>query len=56
MARLYTCDNCHFTFERAGEIESCPDCGKPNIRAAKQEEIIEFQRIREELSGLDAAE
>ncbi|MDL2218423.1 hypothetical protein LJC27_07160 [Christensenellaceae bacterium OttesenSCG-928-M15] len=48
MARCYACDNCHFVFERAGEIESCPDCGKPSIREATEEEVSEYRRYREE--------
>ena len=23
---IYQCDHCHFAFERAGEVENCPDC------------------------------
>ena len=35
---IYTCNICHFTFERIGEIDQCPDCGKKNIREANDEE------------------
>ncbi|MDL2233083.1 hypothetical protein LJC63_05825, partial [Ruminococcaceae bacterium OttesenSCG-928-L11] len=45
---MYTCDACHFTFERAGETESCPDCGKLNIREANAIEVVEYRRNRGE--------
>lgn len=48
MARHYTCDSCRFTFECAEDAESCPDCGKLNIRAATREEIADYRRNREE--------
>ena len=47
-AVVYACDLCHFLFERLGEPEQCPDCGKYAIRPATEEERQEFlQRMRE---------
>lgn len=41
---VYHCTNCHFTFKREGKVDSCPDCGKPDVRPATEAEIKEFQR------------
>jgi len=40
---IYTCNACHFTFYRVGEVESCPDCGKPALREATGEEQAVFK-------------
>lgn len=40
---VYVCDNCHFLFSRMSPIETCPDCGKENIRPASAEEVQEFE-------------
>ena len=45
---IYVCEKCHFTFERVGNIEQCPDCGKMNIRQAKEDEIKNYHEIKEE--------
>jgi uncharacterized Zn finger protein (UPF0148 family) len=45
---IYTCGNCHFMFERTGEILSCPDCGRPDIRQASEEEQAEYIKTRPE--------
>ena len=45
---VYHCNKCHFTFKREGEVDSCPDCGKPDIRLATDEEIEEFNRYLKE--------
>lgn len=45
---VYHCTNCGFTFKREGKPEQCPDCGKPNIRAALKSEIVEFEKLRQE--------
>ena len=39
---IYTCNVCHFTFERVGEVDQCPDCGKKNIREANEAEKAEY--------------
>ncbi len=44
----YTCCKCRFTFERVGEVDSCPDCAHPNVRNATGEEIAELLRNRAE--------
>ena len=36
---IYTCEKCHFIFERAGAVVVCPNCGKAdNIREATEPE------------------
>ena len=49
---VYTCEKCRFTFERAGEIDACPDCGKPSIRAATEQETAEYRANREDAAAL----
>jgi uncharacterized Zn finger protein (UPF0148 family) len=39
---VYVCESCRFVFERTGEIFLCPDCGKPDIREAFDEERDEY--------------
>lgn len=39
---VYTCNACRFTFKRIGDVETCPDCGKPALREATKEEKEEF--------------
>ena len=41
---IYTCNKCLFTFERVGEVITCPDCGKEAIREASDSEKEEFHR------------
>lgn len=41
---IYTCDKCHFIFERAGTVDACPDCGKPTIREADEREQVEYKK------------
>ena len=43
---IYCCDHCNFIFNRAGEVDACPDCGKPSIREATEEEKAEYQNNR----------
>jgi rRNA maturation endonuclease Nob1 len=43
---IYACDNCKFLFQRVGEVDSCPDCGKPTVREASAEECKEFELRR----------
>ena len=41
---IYHCKKCGFTFSRESErVETCPDCGKPDIRPALEHEIQEFR-------------
>lgn len=40
---IYACDACKFLFERTGEPDRCPDCGKLNIRPAAKDEITEYR-------------
>ena len=39
---ICTCNNCHFTFERTGLVDACPDCGKMVIREATDDEKDEY--------------
>jgi rRNA maturation endonuclease Nob1 len=43
---VYACDNCKFLFQRVGEVDSCPDCGKQTVREATAEERAEFELRR----------
>ena len=45
---IYTCNVCRFTFERVGETDQCPDCGKKNIREANETEKAEYLSYKEE--------
>ena len=45
---IYACDSCRFIFERIGEIDRCPDCGKKNIREANDEEKQEYSEYQKE--------
>ena len=47
---FYTCDSCLFSFERRGPVDSCPDCGRGNVREATVEEQAEVIRNRKELN------
>jgi len=50
---IYTCGKCLFCFERAGEVEICPDCAAANIRLATDEEAAEYERNKaESYSGM----
>ena len=46
---IYQCDHCHFTFERAGEVDNCPDCGNIGVRHATETEQAEYRKIKAEL-------
>ena len=45
---IYTCSSSRFTFSRVGEIETCPDCGKPFLREATAKEKAEYLKYQEE--------
>lgn len=53
MPQIYVCDTCHFLFERSGEIDRCPDCGKQTIRLAAEAEQKEYHQLRLEFSHED---
>jgi len=46
---IYCCDKCLFTFERAGSVDSCPDCGYREVRPANEDEQAQYFRIKAEL-------
>lgn len=46
---VYICGDCRFCFERAGVVDSCPDCGHSFIRQATQEEILGYQKNKAEI-------
>jgi hypothetical protein len=50
---IYTCRTCRFTFSRVGEVDDCPDCGKPSIREATPEEIDALYKYQAEFSEKD---
>lgn len=37
--------------QRVGKVETCPDCGKPDIRPALEHEIAEFHSYQQELES-----
>lgn len=45
----YVCGNrnCHFVFERVGEVSECPDCGHSFVRESNVDEIEEYKRNRD---------
>ena len=45
---IYTYSKCHFTFSRVGEVDACPDCGKPFVREATDKEKDEYVKYRKE--------
>jgi hypothetical protein len=53
---VYVCTNrkCLFTFERAGRVDICEDCGGTNVRNASESEIQEYLRNREESENIKA--
>lgn len=48
---IYYCKNCGFTFKRVGKVETCPDCGKPDVRLALEHEVSEFQKNQREFEA-----
>ena len=53
IAMMYTCitPNCFFTFEQAGKVDACPDCGKRAVREATKKEIADYIRYRAEFDA-----
>jgi len=49
---IYCCNHCRFVFERVGKVESCPDCGKPAVREATDEEKDEYRKNRVMRDGI----
>ena len=47
---VYICGKCLFLFERTGEVQACPDCGRLNIRYASDEDASEYLKNRAELN------
>ncbi len=45
--QLYTCDNCHYTFEAEELPNRCPDCGKTSVNHKVYERIIAIPCIRQ---------
>ena len=48
--KYYICDNCHFQFERTGDCDRCPDCGKEQIREANEEEKKDYLSLKAEFN------
>jgi len=48
--KYYICDNCHFQFERTGECERCPDCGKESVRESNETETAEYLKVKKEFN------
>jgi len=47
---VFSCGNCGFLFERADMPENCPNYSKEYILPAKDEEKLEFQKLKTGLS------
>jgi uncharacterized Zn finger protein (UPF0148 family) len=45
---VYTCENCGFSFSRAGEATECPSCEKTNIRPATKVEAQKLKKVLEQ--------
>jgi len=41
---IYFCEKCLFIFKRTGPVETCPDCGSPNVRDANVDEKAEYEK------------
>ena len=41
--KLYTCESCRYTFRHTLQIQTCPDCGSPSVRAATKEEAEDYK-------------
>lgn len=48
--RYFTCTSCCYTFKSGLKPERCPDCGKLQVRAATQDEVEAYIRVRKEIS------
>lgn len=46
----FTCDACRYTFMSDSRPERCPDCGKLQVRAATQDEVEDYIRVRKEIA------
>lgn len=44
---IYTCDNCHYTFEAETLPASCPDCGKETVNRRFGDKILPTPAVRE---------
>lgn len=53
---VYVCCKCLFCFERASNVDMCPDCANMNIRDATEEEIMEYRSNRGKPGGGNARE
>jgi len=52
---VYICYKCVFCFERSGDVEACPTCGRPSVRDATDDEAAEYlrkKRIKQENGAL----
>jgi len=50
---IYTCNSCRFTFSRVGDVDACPNCGKPFVRKATQKEEEGFHKQQTDYDELD---
>lgn len=44
---IYYCKNCGYIFEQKND-DACPDCGKPDIRPALENEVNEYHARQKE--------
>ena len=45
---IYVCENCYYIFNVKEKCNQCPDCGKQTVRFAKDNEITEYNKRKEE--------
>lgn len=50
LCRYFTCADCCYTFVSDEEVKRCPDCGKLKVRAATQDEVEAYIRVRKEIA------
>lgn len=43
---IYHCDACLYNFDEEQMPSRCPDCGKPAVREATEEEIQSYIRLK----------
>jgi len=41
---VYTCNSCLYIFKQKSKPQTCPDCGKPEVRTAVLSEQEEYKK------------
>ena len=45
--KLYTCDQCRYTFLYPLKAQACPDCGREAVRPATEKETDDYNCMQE---------